>query len=89
MLEERLITLSVDMFKLILLISMPTLLVSMFVGLIISIFQATTQINEMTLTFIPKILAIMVVMVVTMPWMLRKMIEYTENIFNMIPRFIF
>jgi flagellar biosynthetic protein FliQ len=89
MIEERLITLSVDMFKLILLISMPTLLVSMFVGLLISIFQATTQINEMTLTFIPKILSIMVVMVVTMPWMLRQMIEYTERIFGMIPQFIF
>ena len=89
MLEEKLITLSVDMFKLILLISMPTLLISMFVGLIISIFQATTQINEMTLTFIPKILSIMVVMVVSMPWMLRHMIEYTERIFHMIPLFIF
>ena len=89
MIEEKLITLSVDMFKLILLISMPTLLVSMFVGLLISIFQATTQINEMTLTFIPKILSIMVVMVVTMPWMLRQMIEYTERIFGMIPQFIF
>ncbi len=89
MLEEKLITLSVDMFKLILLISMPTLLVSMFVGLLISIFQATTQINEMTLTFIPKILSIMVVMVVSMPWMLRLMIEYTESIFHMIPNFIF
>ena len=89
MVEEKLITLSVDMFKLILLISMPTLLVSMFVGLLISIFQATTQINEMTLTFIPKILSIMVVMVVSMPWMLRHMIEYTEGIFKLIPNFIF
>ena len=89
MLEEKLIALSVEMFKLILLISMPTLLVSMFVGLIISVFQATTQINEMTLTFIPKVLSIMVVMVVTMPWMLRKMLEYTEHMFSMIPQFIF
>lgn len=89
MIEERLITLSVDMFKLILMISMPVLLVSMFVGLVISIFQATTQINEMTLTFIPKILAIMVVMVLSMPWMIKHMIEYTKGIFQLIPQFIF
>jgi len=88
-LEERLVTMGIEMFQLILLISMPTLLVSMVIGLLISIFQATTQINEMTLTFVPKIVGIMVVMVMTMPWMLRKMIEYTESLFKMIPVFIF
>ena len=87
--EERLIELGVEMFKISLFISFPILTVSMLVGLIVSIFQATTQINEMTLSFIPKILAVVGIIILTMPWMLNHMMEYSENILKMIPTFIF
>jgi len=87
--EERLIELGVEMFKISLLVSFPILIASMLVGLIVSIFQATTQINEMTLSFIPKILAVVGVIILTMPWMLNHMMEYSENILKMIPTFIF
>jgi flagellar biosynthetic protein FliQ len=87
--EEKLIGLGVEMFKISLIISLPILVVSMLIGLIVSIFQATTQINEMTLSFIPKILAVIAVIILTMPWMLNSMIDYTTNILKMIPTFLF
>jgi len=60
----------------------------MFIGLSVSIFQATTQINEMTLSFIPKILGVVIVIVLTMPWMLNSVTDFATGIFNMIPNFI-
>ncbi len=87
--EERLIALGIDTFQTSLYVALPTLIVSLFVGLIISIFQATTQINEMTLSFIPKILAVVIVLILTMPWMLNIMSEFTERMIKLIPLFIF
>jgi flagellar biosynthetic protein FliQ len=58
-------------------------------GLAISIFQATTQINEMTLSFVPKIIIVVGVIIFTMPWMMNSMIEFTTNIINKIPTFLF
>jgi len=60
----------------------------MFLGLAVSIFQATTQINEMTLSFIPKIIGVVIIIIVTMPWMLNMMTEFTVKVFNMIPDFV-
>ena len=60
----------------------------MFMGLGVSIFQATTQINEMTLSFIPKILAVVIVIILTMPWMLNEIQDFTIEVFNMIPEFV-
>ena len=68
----------------ILLMSAPVLLIGMTVGLIISIFQATTSIQEQTLTFVPKIIAIFLTLVFFGPWMLTSMREFTLVIFNMI-----
>lgn len=87
--EARLIGVAVETFQIVLEISLPILAVAMLIGLAISIFQATTQINEMTLTFVPKILGVIVVMVLLMPWMMQKMIEFTTRMFNMMPDFIF
>jgi len=70
----------------ILLLSAPALLVSMVVGLVIAVLQATTQIQEQTLTFVPKIAAILIILVVFGPWMLSMIIEFTRQIFQMIPR---
>ena len=60
------------------------LLAGLIVGLLISIFQATTQINEMTLTFVPKILAVVAVIIFTMPWMINMITDYTRMLFDMI-----
>ena len=86
--EAKLIALGVETFKTALLLALPGLLTGMFLGLAVSIFQATTQINEMTLSFIPKILGVVVVIILTMPWMLNTMTDFATNIFNLIPTFI-
>ena len=86
--EAKLVALGVETFKMALLLALPGLLTGMFLGLAVSIFQATTQINEMTLSFIPKILGVVIVIVFTMPWMLNSMIDYSTSIFNMIPDFV-
>jgi len=86
--ESELIKLGIETFKLALYLGLPTLLTGMFLGLAVSIFQATTQINEMTLSFIPKIIGVIIVMVLTMPWMLNLTIDFTKRIFNYIPQFI-
>jgi flagellar biosynthetic protein FliQ len=86
--EAKLIGLGVETFKIALYLSLPMLLSGLIAGLAISIFQATTQINEMTLSFVPKIILVVVVIIFTMPWMMNMMIEFTTKILNMIPTFI-
>ena len=87
--EAKLIGLGVETFKIALYLSMPILLAGLIAGLIISIFQATTQINEMTLSFVPKILIVIVVAIFTMPWMMNMMMEFTIRMIEMIPTFVF
>jgi len=87
--EAQLIGLGVETFKIALYLSMPMLLSGMIAGLAISIFQATTQINEMTLSFVPKILLVIVVAIFTMPWMMNMMIEFTTRMISLIPTFVF
>jgi len=86
--EAKLVALGVETFKIALMLALPGLLTGMFLGLAVSIFQATTQINEMTLSFIPKIIGVVIVIVLTMPWMLNSMIDFATNTFNLIPTFI-
>ena len=86
--EAKLISLGVETFKIALLLALPGLLTGMFIGLAVSIFQATTQINEMTLSFIPKILGVIIVIILTMPWMLNTMTDFSMNVFNLIPTFV-
>jgi len=71
--------------EMILMLSMPMLVVALVVGVAISLFQAVTQIQEMTLTFVPKIIAVFVVMVVAAPWMVETLVSYTRRIFESIP----
>ena len=68
-----------------LLLSAPLLLVALGVGLVISIFQAATQINEATLSFIPKLVGIFIALIVAGPWMLSVMLDYMREIFTSIP----
>ncbi|GAB1794214.1 flagellar biosynthesis protein FliQ [Priestia megaterium] len=72
----------------ILIVSGPLLLLALVVGLIISIFQATTQIQEQTLAFVPKIVAVLVGIIFFGPWMLSKMISFTYEIFSNLYRYV-
>jgi len=86
--EEKLIGLGVETFKIALMLALPGLLTGMLLGLVVSIFQATTQINEMTLSFIPKIIGVVIVIVLTMPWMLNEMTDFAIHVFSMMPTFV-
>ncbi len=74
-----------DAFYYVLLISGPLLLLSLVVGLLISIFQAATSISEQTLTYVPKLIITFLVTVIVMPFMISNLKTYTINLFNMIP----
>ena len=66
----------------------PILIVTMGIGLLVSIFQAATQVQEVTLTFVPKLIGVAIVIVVGGNWMLSEMITYTHQLFAMIPDLI-
>jgi len=68
-----------------LIVSLPILLVSLAVGLVISVFQAVTQIQEMTITFVPKIIVTFVSLLLFGPWMLSKLTDFTRGILESIP----
>jgi flagellar biosynthetic protein FliQ len=72
----------------VLLVSAPMLVLGMLVGLIISIFQATTQIHEQTLAFVPKIVAVLIAMVAFGPWMMTKLIDFTTNLLSNLPFYV-
>lgn len=72
----------------ILYLSMPILLTALAVGLLIGMFQAATQINEMTLSFIPKMIAVVFAILLAAPWMLQVIVDFTERLFHSIPSLI-
>ena len=74
--------------EVILVVSAPILLIGMIVGLAVSIFQAVTQIQEMTLTFVPKIIAVFIALLALSGWIMQKMIAYTTGILVNIPNYI-
>ncbi len=88
MTEDTVIQLVVGAVELALKVGLPLLLVGLAVGLIISVFQAITQIQEQTLTFIPKILATVAVLVIGGPWMLDQLLTYTQELWLAIPDLI-
>ena len=69
-------------------ISLPMLGVGLIVGIIVSVLQAATQIQETTLTFVPKIIAVFLALLVAFPWIMDKMIIYTQDLFLNIPEYI-
>jgi flagellar biosynthetic protein FliQ len=71
--------------KIAILLAAPMLISGLAVGLIVSMFQAATQINEMTLVFIPKMLAVGLALLVFFPWMLQMIVDFTQNVFSNIP----
>jgi flagellar biosynthetic protein FliQ len=74
--------------KVTLMLSAPMLIGALVVGVLVSIFQAVTQINEQTLSFIPKILVIIAALVIFSPWMMETMVSYTQDLFTSIPELI-
>jgi flagellar biosynthetic protein FliQ len=88
MTQDQVVSLVVDAMGVSLKIALPVLLVSLVVGLAVSIFQAVTQIQEQTLTFIPKVVAMAVVIVIAGPWMLGQIVSYTQNLYESIPSLV-
>lgn len=88
MTPEFVIGFSREAIELTLMISAPILIVGMVVGIIISILQAATQIQEMTLTIVPKIVAIFITLIIAFPWIMDKMMTYTTNLFLNLPTYI-
>jgi len=86
--QGTVIDLAMNALKVVIYVSAPMLGVSIIVGLAISIFQATTQIQEQTLSFVPKILAVFASIALFGAWMLRVLIEYTENLYMNMNQYI-
>lgn len=85
---ENVITLAQQALLIMLLVSSPMLLAALAVGLLVSIFQAATQINEMTLSFIPKLIAVFASIVIAGPWMTGLLVDYIRRLFSSIPGII-
>lgn len=85
MTPEMVVSLGRDAIYLMLLVSAPMLLSGLLIGLIISILQAVTQIHEMTLTFIPKIVVVAVSLIIFLPWIINKLVDFTHRLFAIIP----
>ena len=82
------LTLGEQALQLTMLLCAPLLLTALVVGLFVSVFQAATQINEMTLSFIPKLVAMFAVLIVAGPWMLSMLVDYMQRLFSSIPQMI-
>ncbi|KML24138.1 flagellar biosynthesis protein FliQ [Leclercia adecarboxylata] len=88
MTPESVMAMGFQAIKIGLLMAAPLLLAALFSGLLISILQASTQINEMTLSFIPKVLSIVVVIIAIGPWMLNLILDYMRTLFMNLPNVI-
>jgi flagellar biosynthetic protein FliQ len=85
---DTVLELSTQALELALRVALPLLVVGLVVGLAVSVFQAVTQIQEQTLSFIPKILALAAVLVIGGPWMLNQLLAYTTDLWSSIPQLI-
>jgi len=82
---DTVIHIGTESLRMVLMLSLPMLLVALVVGVAISLFQAVTQIQEMTLTFVPKIIAVFACMVLVAPWLTNTMVAFTRQLFENIP----
>jgi flagellar biosynthetic protein FliQ len=85
---ETVTTIGRGAFELTLLLAGPVLLVGLVTGLLVSVFQAVTQIHEITLTFVPKIAASVLALLVLGPWMLTRLVDYTTVLFQSLPAYV-
>ncbi len=86
--QDVVINISMQAMQLAFIVALPLLLVALGVGLIVSVFQAVTQIQEQTLTFIPKIVAMGLTLVIAGPWMLGQVVAYTQQLYSSIPTLV-
>jgi flagellar biosynthesis protein FliQ len=86
--QDSVVSICVSAMELALKIGMPLLLVGLVLGLVVSVFQAVTQIQEQTLSFIPKIIGLAVVLVVGGPWMLGQLVVWTQELYGQIPSLV-
>ena len=86
MTQDTVTSLIVDMMGVTMKVAMPMLLAALIVGLAVSVFQAVTQIQEQTLSFIPKILALVAVIAIAGPWMLSSVVDWTHDLWGNIPQ---
>jgi flagellar biosynthesis protein FliQ len=87
MTPESVMTIAHEAMVVALMLAAPLLIVSLVVGLLVSLFQAATSINEATLSFIPKLVAIAITLVIAGPWMLTTLLDYMHRMFTSIPQF--
>ena len=85
MTPEMVITVGRNAIMTMLLVAAPMLVSGLVIGLIISLFQAITQIHEMTLTFIPKIVIVAVALLIFLPWMINNLLDFTHGLYGIIP----
>ena len=88
MTNQTVLSIAQEALQITVLVSAPLLLTALLVGLLVSVFQAATQINEMTLSFIPKLLAMFAVLIVAGPWMLSMLVDYMQRLYSSIPQTI-
>ena len=88
MTPESVITLGQQALWVLFLVALPLLGAALVVGLVVSLFQAATQLNEMTLSFVPKLIAMGVVAVIAGPWMLHVLMDFTIRLFQSIPQLL-
>jgi len=88
MTTDMVVALARQAIELALFLALPMLGVSLIVGVFVSVLQAATQIQEMTLTFVPKILAMFIALLIAFPWMMDRMINYTRELFMNIPNYL-
>ncbi|MBN1916624.1 MAG: flagellar biosynthesis protein FliQ [Verrucomicrobia bacterium] len=88
MTPEMTVTLMTQTLYTVLIVAGPLLAAGLIIGVLVSIFQTVTQIREMSLTFVPKIVGVMVVLAIFAPWMTATLIDYTESIFRYLPQFV-
>ena len=88
MTPQLVVTIGREALMAVLMVSAPMLAFALVVGLAIAIFQAVTQINEMTLTFVPKILAVAAALLIFLPWMINQLTDFTRHMFELIPTLV-
>ena len=88
MTPEMVVTIGQQALQMTLLVSAPLMLAALVTGLLVSIFQAATSINEMTLTFVPKLVVMFIVLILAGPWMIDTMTSYMRELFSSIPQLI-
>lgn len=86
--QDTIINLATQMMTLAMKVAGPLLLVGLVIGLVVSVFQSVTQISEQSLSFIPKIIGVVVVILVAGPWMLGQLVNYTQELYQSIPALV-